>query len=344
MKFALMVDLGRTTPDVPMEQVVEETTELVLTAEQGGFELVVCGEHHGHEMTIAPNPLTLLSYWANQTSRIRLGTAVICAPYWHPVRLAGEAGLIDVLSGGRLDLGIGRGAFPYEFARMAGGIPPETARESLAEMLPALRGLWAGDYAHDGSMWSFPSTTSTPRTVQDGGPPLWVSARHPDVFRMACENKCNVMVTPLSMPFSEVESLRERLDTAVAEVDNGFAPTMMVLRHACVHDGTDPLMPARYEHETARQFSNLFNSDGDVRGGWVQPVEATDVRSLEELTENQVYGTPDEVIGKLKKYEAAGTDVFLYGASWGLPHELELASLRRFVDEVVPAFTVDAGR
>src|SRR5699024_6202662 len=114
---------------------------------------------------------------------------------------------------------------------------------------PALRGLWSGDYAHEGTMWSFPSTTSTPRPVQNGGPPLWVSARHPDVFRMACENRSNVMATPLDMPFAEVESLRERLDTAVAEVDNEFLPKFMVLRHACVHDGRDPLMPARYEHE-----------------------------------------------------------------------------------------------
>lgn len=338
MRFALMVDLGRTTPEIPTEQLLANTTELVLAADQGGFDLVVCGEHHGHEMTIAPNPFTLLSHWAQQTSRIRLGTAVVCAPYWHPIKLAGEAALVDLISGGRLDIGIGRGAYPYEFARMAGAIPPEVARESLAEMLPALRGLWAGDYTHDGTMWSFPSTTSTPRPVQPGGPPLWVSARHPDVFKMACENHCNVMANPLDMGFDEVESLRERLDTAVKEVDNGFVPQLMMLRHTCVHDGSDPLMPARYEHERARHFSNLFTSEGDVRDGWVQPVDSTKVTDLAEITENYAFGTAEQVIDKLKRYEATGTDVFLYSASWGLPHEVELASLRAFVNEVIPAF------
>ena len=66
------------------------------------------------------------------------------------------------------------------------------------------------------------------------------------------------------------------------------------------------------------------------------------MKDLEELTENYVFGTADEVVDKLKRYEATGTDVFLYGASWGLPHELELESVRRFAAEVIPAFRDDA--
>lgn len=340
MKFGIMVDMGRFDDSVSPEQLLRNTTELVQLAEQGGFDFAFCGEHHGHEMTIAPNPLNILTYWATQTESIRLGPAVVCAPYWHPLRLAGEAGLVDLISNGRLVLGIGRGAYPYEFARMANGIPPEVAREALAETLPALRGLWQGDYAHDGKMWSFPSSTSTPRPVQPEGPPIWVSARHPDVFRMACENRCHVMVAPLDRPHEEVVSLRERLDSAVAEVANGWQPEMMVLRQSCVNNHTDRLLPAEYSARRARLFKSLFSTEGHVEQGFVQAdPQFRDMEiDLEALTNNCLFGTTDEVVDKLHQYESAGTDVFLYQAGWGLPHEMDKQSLMDFIHDVMPKF------
>jgi flavin-dependent trigonelline monooxygenase, oxygenase component len=341
VRFSIFLDLGRVSPEISTREVLDRCTELVEMADAGGFETVFCGEHHGHELTIAPNPMSLLAYWAGRVSRVRLGTAVVSAPYWHPIRLAGEAGLLDLLTGGRFDLGIGRGAYPYEFARMAGGIEPEAARLALAEMLPALRGLWAGDYEHEGRLWNFPSTTSTPRPQQHDGPPVWVSARHPDVFRLAVENGCNLMVTPLGMPFTEVESLAERRDAAVAEVASGHRPQMMVLRDACVYDDeADRDVPVKAQLTHARYFNSLFTTEGDVRSGWVQPVDsANGAPSEDEVHENYVFGTPGKVIEKLRAYEAVGTDVFLYGATFGLDHAFERRSLELFIDEVVPAFT-----
>lgn len=344
MKFAIMIDLGRTSPETSMAETIRNVTEIVKTAEDSGFDMVFVGEHHGHERTIAPAPFTLLTYFAGLTERVRLGTAVLCAPYWHPIRLAGEASLFDHLSGGRLELGIGRGAYPYEFARMAGGIPPEVAREQLDELLPALRGLWAGDYAHDGSMWKFPSTTSTPRPLSPEGPPLWVSARHPDVFKMAVANRANVMVAPLIKGFDEVESLRERLDAATAAVDNGFVPKMMVLRTTYVAGEDEDLSaPVRAFWKDSGTFENLFSTDGKVEQGWVEYVDpgVSDARSEyteERIAENMMFGTSDEVIAKMRAYEEVGTDVFLYDAGWGMPIEDELASIRRFGTEVAPHF------
>lgn len=340
MRFSIFLDLGRVSPDTSTNQVLKECTELVEMADAGGFETIYCGEHHGHELTIAPNPMSLLAYWAGRVTRARLGTAVVCAPYWHPVRLAGEAGLLDLLTGGRFDLGIGRGAYTYEFARMAGGIEPGVAREALAEMLPALRGLWAGDYEHHGRLWDFPSTTSTPRPTQDGGPPVWVSARHPDVFRLAVENRCNLMVTPLGMPFAEVESLAERRDNAVAQVGSGHRPQMAVLRDTCVYDNeSDRDIPVRTQMEHGRYFNSLFRTDGDVRSGWVQPVDSDHADSdPDEVWTNYAFGTAGQVIDKLKAYEAAGTDVFLYGATFGLNHDFERRSVELFINEVMPAF------
>lgn len=343
MRFALMIDIGRHSPEKPVGKVMDEVLELVTLADASGFDTVFCGEHHGIELTIAPNPFVVLATWAQHVHRIRLGTAVVCAPYWHPLRLAGEAGLVDQLSGGRLELGIGRGAYPYEFERMAGGIPPEVAREYLRELVPALRGLWQGDYAHEGRAWSFPATTSTPRPVQQPHPPMWISARHPDVFAFAVQQRCGVMATPLHWGFPEVVSLRERLDDAVSKDGGDFVPRLMMLRDTCVYDDpTDWRRPVDHLREGAARFETLFSNAGGVRNGFPEQADLAnlDVKTYapEAMWENQIFGTPDQVIEKLRRYEAAGVDTFLYGAGWQLPFELKRRSLELFASEVMPAF------
>ena len=111
MKFQLAINLERMQHSQDMTEVARHTLEMVQMAEEGGFEIVWSGEHHALEMTIAPNPFQLLTWWASHTSKIRLGTAVVAAAYWHPIRLAGEAAMTDLISGGRLEFGIGTGAY-----------------------------------------------------------------------------------------------------------------------------------------------------------------------------------------------------------------------------------------
>jgi flavin-dependent trigonelline monooxygenase, oxygenase component len=103
MKFSLAINMERMSPDLDMREVARHTLEMVQMADEGGFEIAWAAEHHAIEMTIAPAPFPLLAWWAAHTSRIRLGTAVVVAPYWHPIKVAGEAAMLDLLSGGRLN-------------------------------------------------------------------------------------------------------------------------------------------------------------------------------------------------------------------------------------------------
>ena len=112
MKFSIAVNMERCDPSQDMREVARNALELVQLAEQGGFEIAWAAEHHTIEITIGPNPFTILTHWAAHTSRIRLGTAVVVAPYWHPVRVAGEAALFDIFSEGRLEFGIGPRRLP----------------------------------------------------------------------------------------------------------------------------------------------------------------------------------------------------------------------------------------
>ncbi|MCH6582103.1 MAG: LLM class flavin-dependent oxidoreductase, partial [Proteobacteria bacterium] len=156
MKFQLAINMERVTPDLDMVDVARHTLEMVQMADKGGFNIVWAAEHHALEMTIAPNPFQILTWWAAHTNKIRLGTAVAVAPYWHPINLAGEAALLDLYSGGRLVFGIGSGAYQREFDRLHPGLKQSDAWRYMNEMIPVLKALWAGDYEHNGEFWSFP--------------------------------------------------------------------------------------------------------------------------------------------------------------------------------------------
>ena len=199
MKFQLAINLERLDESLAMDDVACHTLEMVQMAEAGGFTTAWAAEHHALEMTIAPNPLQILTWWAGHTSRIRLGTAVAVAAYWNPIKLAGEAAFLDLVSDGRLEFGIGSGAYQREFDRMRPGLKQSDAWRYMQEMLPVLKGLWVGDYAHDGEFWSFPTSTSVPKPVQQPHPPIWVAARSPITFDYAVANGCNVMSWPLSL-------------------------------------------------------------------------------------------------------------------------------------------------
>jgi alkanesulfonate monooxygenase SsuD/methylene tetrahydromethanopterin reductase-like flavin-dependent oxidoreductase (luciferase family) len=174
VKFSIALHMERQSSDQSMVEASEQLLELLTLAEDAGFEIAWAVEHHAHEYYIGPNPLMQLVHWAGHTRRIRLGTAVVVVPYWHPIRLAGEAGMADLLTGGRLELGMARGAFQYEFDRMLEGLPQERGGEHLRETLDAVLQLWAGDYEHHGQHWNFPKATATPKPIQHPHPPIWI--------------------------------------------------------------------------------------------------------------------------------------------------------------------------
>jgi flavin-dependent trigonelline monooxygenase, oxygenase component len=344
MKFAISVTMERFDPSEDMRNVAARALELVKIADQGGFEIALTAEHHTIEFTISPNPFTLLTHWANHTKRIRLGTATVVAPYWQPIRLAGEAALADILTGGRLELGIARGAYQYEFDRMAGGMPQQQGVAHVQEIIPAIKALWAGDYAHSGNIWSFPTATSVPKPLQRPHPPIWVAARDPGTFDWAIRNGADIMATPLSRPPSEVVILGDRFKKSLADNPGVPRPRFLMLRRTCVYEGADAWrVPVEASIRYGRYFENLFKNIGRVKNGFPESAayEAVANRSEyqpENIRENMMFGTPDEVVEKLHLYDEAGVDIFCYGASFGLPWEATVRSLELFIDRVMPYF------
>lgn len=345
MKFHLAINLERIDDSLDMNDVARHTLEMVQMADRGGFHIAWAAEHHALEMTIAPNPFQILTWWAENTDRIRLGSAVAVAPYWHPINLAGEAAFLDLISGGRLEFGIGSGAYQREFDRMYPGLKQTDGWRYMNEMLPAVKNLWAGDYEHNGEFWSFPISTSVPKPVQKPHPPVWVAARAPITFDYAVKQGCNIMSWPLTRPFSEVETYKGRLDEAMAANPGAARPTLAMMRHTALYDTKDEWeVPVRAAQRQLGQFENLFKNLGDVKNGFPKQIPFEELANRNEydpkmLSENLMFGTPDEVIEKLKPYQDIGCDAFIYYASLGLGLVEQKRSLELFCNEVIPAFS-----
>ncbi len=344
MKFQLAINLERLDDSLDMNDVARHTLEMVQLAEAGGFDIVWAAEHHALEMTIAPNPFQILTWWAGETSSIRLGTAVATAAYWHPINLAGEAAFLDLISGGRLEFGIGSGAYQREFDRMKPGLQRADAWRYMQEMLPAVRALWQGDYEHEGEFWQFPSATSVPKPSQPEVP-VWVAARSPITYDYAMRERCHVHCWPLTRPMAEAELYKQHLDEAMAKADNGWVPRFALMRHACLYETAADREEALIAIRTVLgQFENLFRNSGDVVNGFTKQIPLDELAGREQyeptmLEENLLFGSAETVIEKLKGYQALGVNEFIYYASLGLSHGSQKRSLKRFCDEVIPALS-----
>ncbi|MFN3211421.1 MAG: LLM class flavin-dependent oxidoreductase, partial [Roseovarius sp.] len=203
--------------------------------------------------------------------------------------------------------------------------------------------LWGGDYAHDGAFWQFPVATSCPKPVQ-ADVPVWVAARAPITFDYAVEHGCNILSWPLTMPMSEVETYAKRLEEAVAKAGRPFDGSWAVMRHTAVYE-TEADRAAFLDaiRHVLGQFGNQMMKKGEVINGFPAqvPLEELDGNARVDpamLEQNLMFGSPAQVIGKLRQHEACGADAFVYYASMGADMDLQKRSLRTFIDKVMPEF------
>ncbi|WP_353645203.1 LLM class flavin-dependent oxidoreductase [Mesorhizobium sp. WSM2239] len=344
MKFSLFVHMERSNTAKPHVELLRELEELVLMAEEAGFETAWIGEHHGMEFTISPNPFINIANLGAKTTRIRLGTGTIVAPFWHPIKLAGEAAMTDVITDGRLDIGIARGAYSYEYQRLFPGLDAWGAGQRMRQMIPAIKGLWQGDFELSGEFWSFPPTTSSPKPVQEPHPPIWVAARDPNSHAFAVSSGCNVQVTPLASGDAEVAGLMERFNAACDAHPDMKRPEIMLLMHTFVAE--DAAETEQLTNELSQfycQFGAWFQNKKPVRQGILETLTDDEIAAMpqyapDKIRQNLVIGEPDEVITRLKAYETLGYDQYSIWIDSGLSHERKKKSLKLFIDKVMPAF------
>lgn len=339
MNFGLFVACHRLHDGVVATEVFDQALEMVELADDAGFTTAWLPEHHLIHYISCPSPLMLAVKAAARTRRIRLGTAILVIPYYDPLRLAGEIGMADHLTEGRLDIGVGRGAFEYEFHRF--GIDERIAAARLREGMEIVQGLLTTeDFSYQGTTRSFGPATSVPRPLQQPHPPIWVAGRSPDTLRWAIERGYNLLTTPWREPFARVKAIHESIMRVVDEVKPARRPRFAVSRMSFVGttdgEALDAMNVILTNH---RIFTHLFRDTATVKAGFTAPEPVEDEYRPEQFLANLVAGSPETCVEKLKLYEALGVDHFIMYAAFGNDHARTMKSLRLFAERVMPHFT-----
>jgi alkanesulfonate monooxygenase SsuD/methylene tetrahydromethanopterin reductase-like flavin-dependent oxidoreductase (luciferase family) len=302
------------------------------------------GEHHAMNYAIAPNPFITIADLCRYTKKIQLGTGTLIVPFWHPIKLAGEAAMTDVLSNGRLELGLARGAYLYEYDRIIPGMDAMEAGLRMREIVPTLQKLWKGDYSHDGKYFQFPSTTSIPKPLQDNGPPIWIAARDPNSHEFAIANDWDVQVTPLWKGFDEIERLKNIFDDICTKYSDKPKPLSMVLNHCYIGGNDDEIQKGAVAvSKFYNNFGAWFKNNRSVVQGTLDPLTQEELDNNEmcspnEMKKNQNIGTLNEVIDNIKRYEDLGFDEYSIWIDSHLSIEDKKIFLDRFISDVMPRF------
>ena len=315
--------------------------EIAQAAETLGFNNVWVAEHHFSTYGYLSRPAQVATHIAAKTTRIRVGTAVIVVPLHHPLVVAEEIATLDLLSGGRADIGLGRGYQPYEFERL--GLELETGRarweESVDIIMKALQGR---PFTYDGKLFKVPETTIFPQPVQTPRLPIWITAQSPDSIEGAVRRGFNVLTGGFGVPLERMAEFRRLFDRHVAEVKPAHPLSVGVQRAVYVADSAAEARAAAEEARwNMRVTLSLRNHYERVEAGRAIPVPAPSEPSVDDLLDRfLVIGTPDTCVRQIQRIrEAVGITHFNCSFWFGdVEHARVLRSMERFAREVLPAF------
>ncbi|MGH7038877.1 MAG: LLM class flavin-dependent oxidoreductase [Stellaceae bacterium] len=353
MQFGLQFFPDITPEEKPAAQYFAEALDLAEEGDRLGFSHIRIVEHYFHSYGgYSPNPIVFLAAAAERTRRARLVTGAVLPVFNHPLKLAGEIGMLDAISGGRLDVGFARAFLPHEFRRF-GRSPDESVarfREGLEQITLLLT---QENVTHRGRFHAIENTTSLPRPTQRPRPKFYVAAQSTEAsFAFAGQMGHGVMAIPLTG--AAMRPLLAAYRRAWKEAGHkGDGEVMLAFHMFCAADG-----------DTARALASPFldaylRSLVDAAGDWLDGRVSADypgydkmIAKLREATaadqirNNAAWiGTPDEIARQIARsfeefgaYEHASLQV-----NFNLmPPEAARASLRLFAREVLPRFTGSA--
>ena len=201
MKFGLFGGAqANGAPGTPPGQGFRDYVDFAVEAESLGYHSAFVVEHHFTGWTQVSATLNLLTWLAARTTRLRVGTAVMVLPWHNPVLLAEQAATLDLLSSGRLDLGVGKGYRHTEFQGFC--VPPEEAEARFDEALGVLIKAWTKTerFSHQGRYWQFDQIVVEPQSAQRPHPPLWMAAGSDASIRKVAERGCNLLLDQYALP------------------------------------------------------------------------------------------------------------------------------------------------
>jgi natural product biosynthesis luciferase-like monooxygenase protein len=318
-------------------------------ADELGYHHLRMVEHYFHPYGgYSPNPLLFLGAAAQRTKRIRLITGAVLPIFNHPLKLAGEIGMVDAISKGRLEVGFARAFLPHEFARF--GKRLDDSRAAFDEGFEMVRQLLEGeDVAVDGTFHSFPKTTSLPRPTQTPRPPFWVAALATESsFVNAGRQGHGIMAIPVSG--AEMARLIGVYREAWKAAGHPGEGRVMLAFHMFVHE-----TPGKAAEIARGPLNRYIRSLVDAASDWTAGASSADYPGYDKIIaklkadsfESQVaegsawVGTPAEVIDQIGRFTARSGPFEIASLQVNfndLPVDAAAASMRLFSRTVAPAF------
>jgi alkanesulfonate monooxygenase SsuD/methylene tetrahydromethanopterin reductase-like flavin-dependent oxidoreductase (luciferase family) len=352
MRFDLFYELA--VPDfarVSEREVIHQSLDQIAAADQAGFDGAWLAEHHFYrQYSHSPSPEVMMGAITQRTSRMRIGHGVVLLPFKHPVMVAERVAMLDNLSDGRIDVGVGRGLSPREYQVFGGEI--EESRARVDEGLEIMRGCW-GDrpFGFEGRFWSFPEVDVVPKPLQKPHPPLWTAAVTPETFSLAAERGLGVLAGPFKPLFMVAED-RDRFVQRCQELnveprELGFGMTLGVV----VLD--DHTRARQIAQQNIRWFyEQLLRLTAPVleRGGESYRYYREELATLRELTGGApslealdaagmvIAGSPEYAIERFQRLANTGLDHVLCAVqAGGVPHADAMRTLEMMGERVIPA-------
>ena len=332
----------------------QETIEQIIHGDTLGFDCAWLAELHFFKaFSIMSSPLIVATAVAQRTKNIHLGIAVNLLPLYHPLRSAEDGATVDVLSNGRLEFGVGRGAIPVHFAGF--NVQREESRERFEESLTVIQKAWTTEsFSHNGKYYQIPETSVVPKPVQKPHPPIRLAANSPDTAVFAGKAHYPIFVAsvinPLPRMFEQVAMYRKAWAESPAPTDHQAPANSDVSTMFFFHPG-ESLAQVRRDVEPS--LDNYFHSvSAMVRAGarsqgvdesyrYLQDVQkAVENVTFEKITETMaIFGSAQECIAKVKELreELRMNELICWFNPGGMvPHGKVLAAMSRFAAEVMP--------
>jgi probable F420-dependent oxidoreductase len=333
MKFGLYSSIANPPRGEHLDRCIDEVIAEAQLAEASGFDSCFFGEHHQDADGFLPSPLIVASAVAARTTRLRVGTSVILLPLHHPVHVAEDIITLDLVSKGRVTLGVGIGYQPADFR--AFNVPMEHRMTIFEESIEILRRCWVGEpFSYHGKHYTLDNVQIRPRPFQPSGPPLWIGASVPAAARRAGRVADGFVGTP-STSLENATRLAEIYTHAAREA--GRQPEVIQMRDAWV-------APTRAEAEQVYgpHVMTAYRYYWENRLAEFRNLSADAQFTLESLAPDRlVLGDPETCVREFQRWQkATGASTFLlrlrHAHSGGPPHDRIMAAIKLFGERVLP--------
>ena len=323
-------------PSIGSKTHFKNMIEQAILAEKLGYKTVSIPEHHLVNLLMMPSPLQMAVKIAALTKEINISTSVVVLPLHDMRTYAGEVATADILTEGRLILGVGRGAFAWEMHIL--GTPIEKSREKFIESLDVLQKLLsAEEVSYQGKYYNFDPITIMPRPISNPIQ-IMIAAMDLDSIKNAASRGFHVQSTVLS---GSKELLKQRVNAfkegslKLGEEGKLLKISMQRMAYAAINE-SDAKEKNKLAYEYYKRFDNVFTGPGKVKNGKIEPLPRK--QTLEELTENLLICSTNEMIDKLNVYAEAGVDEIIISSGFGQSQSEMIESMYRISEEVIPYF------